>query len=466
MSLKYRMVILTTFVFAATFGMGTLLGVYGARRLAESQLRSRLAESAAKLARSGAPLNQEVLARFAPLLRAEAMVLDRRGRMVAHSGADWPWDKLRAAFLAARAGAARLNVGERRYYLAAAAGRLPGAGEPARLILLSGEEAIREPTRTILHRYLIVLCITAALLAAGVYLVGLDLVRRIRRLNRRIDSTVPGSPAAAPRRGDELARLSEAFDDLLGRLQHSRERLLAQQRLATTGKIASSIAHEVRNPLQAMRLTVEMLGKTCPAGAREGCELVLSEIDRLVLLTDELLVLAGKDTRQVERLDLSHELRETVRLLRHQLSRGQIDTQIDLGPLPGVRMDRNRCRQLLLNLLLNAVEASPAGGTVRVSGSAGKGAVVIRIADSGPGFPPQVLAGQAEEFFSTKATGAGLGLSICRRIVAEAGGDLALHNGEVGAVAEVTLPSAGDAGTAGGSDPPQADGGQSPPGEF
>jgi len=113
-----------------------------------------------------------------------------------------------------------------------------------------------------------------------------------------------------------------------------------------------------------------------------------------------------------------------------------------LPDLPTVRMDPNRCRQLLLNLLLNAAEASPRGGTIRVTGQAHPGRAVLKVADNGPGFPPQVLHGQAEEFFSTKASGAGLGLSICRRILRQAGGELKLRNVGSGAVAEVRLPVA------------------------
>jgi signal transduction histidine kinase len=102
-----------------------------------------------------------------------------------------------------------------------------------------------------------------------------------------------------------------------------------------------------------------------------------------------------------------------------------------------------RCRQLLLNLLLNAIEASPGGGAIAVQGSLEGAQVVLRIADGGSGFPAEILAGNVEEFFSTKSSGAGLGLSICRRIVQEAGGDLRLSNvSGGGAAAEVVLPVA------------------------
>lgn len=456
MSLKYRLIILTVLVLAVTFGMGALLGVYGARRLAERQLRLRLDVAATALARSGAPLNEQVLARFAPLLDAEIMVLDKAGAVLARSRANWPWDEIHKRLGDPRPESDRapLVTAEGRFYHAVGRGRLPATGEPVRVVLLADEEAVRQPTRTILYEYLMILCVAAVLLSGGMYLVGLDLVRRIRRLNRTIDATMPEGPAAA-RAGDELGRLSAAFDDLLRRLQHSRERLIAQQRLATTGKIASSVAHEVRNPLQAIRLTVEMLRNGCPEDAREGCDLILGEIDRLSLLTDELLVLAGRDTLRIEPVDIARELHETLRLLTHQLRQWDVRAEIDLPPLPPVPMDRSRCRQLLLNLLLNAAEAAPRGSAIRVAASTGDGNVVLRIADSGPGFPEPVLRGQAEEFFSTKAAGAGLGLSICRRIVGQAGGKLALHNADAGAVAEVTLPVGQRARTAEPDPPPR-----------
>jgi len=445
MSLKYRLIVLTVAVFVVVSALGTVLGVWGARRLAERQLLRRLGLSARRLAASPVPLSEEALTPLAGLLDAHvlAMTVPTPGgagtAVVAHSGGQWPWRELHSRL---SGGGGRLNpipAGGRRYYHAGAlrAGRV---GRPVRVVLFADEAAVRQPTRTILYEYLLTLVATSVLLAAGIYLVGLRLVRRISALSRSIDQTLPEPVPERRRRGDELARLSGAFDDLLGRLERSRQRLAAQQRLATTGKIASSVAHEVRNPLQAMRLTLQMVREDCPQHLREPLEMVLGEIDRLNLLTDELLVLAGKDARRVEAVDLVAEIHETLRLLRFQLQQRQVEAELKLPALPAVAMDRNRCRQLFLNLLLNAIEASPRGGTVTVEGLAQADRVVIRILDDGPGFPQAVLAGQAEEFFSTKTTGAGLGLSICRRIVQEAAGRLSLYNTDRGAVAEVTLP--------------------------
>ena len=445
MSLKYRLTILTVAVFVMVSGSAAALGVWGARRLAERQLLRRLALSAERLAASPVPLNDEALTPLSGLLDAHilALVVAEPGGVAsgvaAHSRGDWPWRELCASLASRPAASNPLPAGGRRYYHAQAvrAGRV---GPPLRVVLLADESAVRQPTRTILHQYLLTLAASSVLLAAGIYLVGLRLVRRISALSRSIDRTLPEKIPERRRRGDELSRLSEAFGDLLGRLERSRQRLAAQQRLATAGKIASTVAHEVRNPLQAMRLTLQMVRQDCPQHLREALEMILGEIDRLSLLTDELLVLAGKDARRVEAVDLAAEIRETLRLLSFQLRQRQIEAELELPPLPPVVMDRSRCRQLFLNLLLNAIEASPRGGVVRVAGRVEGGQVVLSVVDNGPGFPQAVLAGRAEEFFSTKTTGAGLGLSICRRIVQEAGGRLNLYNTGRGAAAEVTLP--------------------------
>ena len=444
MSLKYRLIVLTVTVFAVTFGVAALLGVRGAQSLAVKQLRRRLERTADALGRSGVALNDQVLSQLAPLLDAGLMVCevdaDRRPRLLYHSAQAWPWERL-AEDLAARSLSERtLSVDGLSFYFGENARTDPATGKRIYVLALADESAVRGSTRIILKHYLLILAATTVLLAAGTYLVGMAMVRRINRLARAVDKMLAEDFVGPRRRGDELARLSAAFDDLRGRLDRSRERLARQQRLATVGKLASSITHEVRNPLQAIRLTVQMLADKVPPADRGGLDVIVNEIDRLSLLTDELLVLAGKDTHRPEAVDLAARLQETHRLLAHQLKQRDLRMDIELPELPAVRMDRNRCRQLLLNLLLNAAEASPRAGAIRVEGEVSQAGVTIRISDDGPGFPEDVLAERPEELFSTKSTGAGLGLSICRRIVAEAGGELRLYNTDRGAVAEAVLP--------------------------
>lgn len=464
MSLRYRLTLLTLLVFAATIGAGTILAQHSAALLAQRQLLDRLGRTARALADSGTPLgSDQVLSRYGPLLDADILVLAKDGRVIAHSQGQFDWQALAAQATLTAADAS--SVGRalpavpdidskkggryppyvqpdgKQIYFALAQRPLPPPEDHLLVCALAQQQRLEETTGLIFRRYLMILGITALLLAGGSYLVGMATVRRLKRLAGQVDSAFAEGQPPSPRGGDEITRLSESFADLLARLQESRQRLLAQQRLATTGKLASSVAHEVRNPLQAMRLTVQMLREKCPPDSRPGCDLVIGEIDRLAMLTDELLVLAGKTTAKPEEIDLASELDETLRLLKLQLRQRDLRTRLEMPPLPPVRIDRNRCRQLLLNLLLNAIEASPGGGTIGVQGSLDGGRVALRITDGGSGFPAEILAGSVEDFFSTKSSGAGLGLPICRRIVQEAGGQLRLSNVPGGgAAAEVVLP--------------------------
>lgn len=444
MSLKYRLIILTVTIFTVVFIAGMLLGLLGAISLAKGQLETRLSNSVSALVGSSAPLNDAVLTRLAPLLDAQIMVLDAQGRVVAHSSGELPWEQIRDKLNYPVHPTGNITVNGHRFYYAAADGRLPATAKAVKVLLLAGQSALAEPIRTILRGYIITIASTTLLLATGMYILGLSLVSRIKRLNRLIDQTLPDREVHPIRSGDELTRLGEAFEDLMKRLEQSRRQLIAQQRLAITGKIASSIAHELRNPLQAMRLTVQMLREDCSTDQRDNFDLIIGEIDRLNLLTNELLVLAGTDNLHIETLNITDELNETLKLLKFQFRQRDIEVKMDLPDLPPVKMDRNRCRQLLLNLLLNAAEASPRGGVVGITGEKLPSNVVIRIADTGSGFPAEVLEGKVDEFFSTKASGAGLGLSICRRIIAQADGRLNLYNTDRGAVAEIVLPACRD----------------------
>ena len=437
--------LLTVLVFVLTFGLGTLLGLYGARRLAQQQLLSRLFNSATALAGSSAPLNEEVLSRFAPLLDAEIIVLDTNGQIIAHSAGNLPWEEIRQKLTYHPRIKGIITINHQRYYYATATGRIPATAKPVSIVLLAGQSYLDKPIRTILNGYLIIIAATSLLLAAGMYILGMSLVSRIKRLNRIVDQTLSEEQVSYTRSGDELSRLKEAFEDLMKRLEQSRQRLIHQQRLAVTGKIAASIAHELRNPLQAMRLMVQMIRENCPTDQQENCDLIIGEIDRLNLLTNELLVLADADNLRIEKLNLADEITETLKLLKLQFRQRDTKVEMNLPKLPPVKMDRNRCRQLLLNLLLNAVEASPRGGTIRIAGQTLTDKVIVRIADNGNGFPPEVISGQADEFFSTKTSGAGLGLSICRRIINQANGQLNLYNTDHGAVAEIVLPANSEA---------------------
>ena len=167
---------------------------------------------------------------------------------------------------------------------------------------------------------------------------------------------------------------------------------------------------------------------------------------RLERLTSAFLDFARPPQPAKRPADLRPVVAETLELVARRAALQSVRLRPELPPAPAVAdVDPGQLRQVLLNLFLNALEASPVGGSVRVELAAGPGAVELRVADEGPG-PPEGLGERIfEPFVSTKETGVGLGLSICRRVVEAHGGTLTAARGPAGgAVFTVALPPPGE----------------------
>ena len=231
--------------------------------------------------------------------------------------------------------------------------------------------------------------------------------------------------------GDELAALAREFNAMAQRLA-ARERelraqgeaLLRSERLAAIGRIAAQITHEIRNPLSSISLNAEELGERAPQ-ARELCEAIVREVDRLTAITEDYLRFARLPKPQLQRADLNETVRDLVDFVRPELDANGVEVALSLSPsLPRVPADVAQVRQLLLNLLRNAREAMPAGGSLRVTTRVTRGAVEIEVRDTGPGIPPDRLARIFDPFFTTKERGTGLGLAMAQEIAQEHGGQL------------------------------------------
>jgi signal transduction histidine kinase len=240
--------------------------------------------------------------------------------------------------------------------------------------------------------------------------------------------------------------LAVALAALLGTLL---ERAQTRERTAELARLVSALAHEVKNPLGAIKLTVETLrDSTREPRDREALELVASEADRLALLVDELRLLGGghrpfrpEPVRPGEAVDAVLLLLR--RTLEHRGLRVERDGAAGLADRP-VLVDRRALQQALLNVLLNAVEASPPEGTIRVSVSPTERGVAIDVRDEGPGVPESIRARLFQPFVTTKEGGTGLGLALARLVAREHGGDLALVPGGPGTRFRLELPLAAE----------------------
>jgi signal transduction histidine kinase len=261
--------------------------------------------------------------------------------------------------------------------------------------------------------------------------------------------------------GGAVQRIS-ALERVNLELLQARESLLRSERLATLGRIASGIAHEVGNPLGAISGYVELArdrlamaerrapGPLAEAAPQDEVDDFLvrigAEVARIDAIVRELLDLARPAEPALGEIDLAAPLDAALRLARvHSRFRG-VEVALDLPPdLPRVIADERRLGQVFLNLLLNAGDAMAGAGRVSVRARAEDDRLVVRVEDSGPGIAPDDLPRVFEPFFTTKAAGrgTGLGLALSQGIVESFGGRLGAANGAGGAVFTLELRTAG-----------------------
>ena len=247
---------------------------------------------------------------------------------------------------------------------------------------------------------------------------------------------------------------------IVGRLQQRELEVLHSEQLAAVGQLAAGLAHELRNPLMPMKMLVQGAIERDDGMGLHGEQLMVveEEISRLEHSIQDFLDFARPPTLEKRRLDVRLVVEQTVELISGRAERQRVQIFDDFPETPViVEADAAQLRQVMLNVLLNALDALPDGGRIDVMictirspnwrGSAGtvdpKPWTNISIHDSGKGFPPEMLDRLFEPFFSTKETGTGLGMSICQRIIEAHGGVInAANSPQGGAIISLSLPPA------------------------
>ncbi|GAB4533601.1 MAG: response regulator [Anaerolineae bacterium] len=223
------------------------------------------------------------------------------------------------------------------------------------------------------------------------------------------------------------------FEDLseAKAIEAERRRL---DRLAALGEMSAVVAHEIRNPIAGIAAGVEYLSKNTPEGSpqKEDVAMIMGEIERINRILEDILSIARPFQLKLS-VQAIPDILEHV-LHRYQSSMEKKGIQIArcyAASLPEAVVDRERTEQALTNLVLNAVQAMPAGGTLGVGLDADDSWLTITISDTGPGIPAEVQQRIFEPFFTTKARGTGLGLAVARRVIEEHGGVIKVSS-EVG----------------------------------
>jgi signal transduction histidine kinase len=234
----------------------------------------------------------------------------------------------------------------------------------------------------------------------------------------------------------EVARLTDE-------LEEKNRELARQTRLADLGRMASHVAHEVRNSLVPVNLYLSLLRRRLAedAGSLDVLAKVEAGFTALDATVNDLLNFTANREPQWRSFIVQDLVAEIFDALAPQLEAQGIDVSLDVPPNTVVTADRDMLRRAVLNLVLNAVDAMPQGGELVVTSYQGRGGFELEIADSGPGLAPEQLERVFEPFYTTKASGTGLGLSIVQRIAEAHGGRVtALNCPQGGAAFTIELP--------------------------
>jgi signal transduction histidine kinase len=327
-------------------------------------------------------------------------------------------------------------------------------GAPLTVIALADREEFAAPFDQQRTAQLgLVLLLAAAVLPAGGVL--------LRRMTRSLDELTaaadlvgrgdfaPELPAAGR---DEVGRLTDAFGTMTQEIRRMVLEIERSRQFAAIGEFAAELAHEIRNPLTALKLNLQRLERMllrhgAPAEAERPLQIALSEVARLDRVVSTTLRLGRPDmASERQPVALATLIEAAVAPLREQLDEQGIALELSCHEV-AVVADAGHMTGALLNVLLNAVEAMPAGGTldVHTTLSADGGSVEVRIADSGGGIPAAALERLFRPFSTTKPNGTGLGLALAHRTLEAHGGALELEEtGPAGTRFRIRLPTASE----------------------
>jgi two-component system, NtrC family, sensor kinase len=279
-------------------------------------------------------------------------------------------------------------------------------------------------------RLLVALSVLTVLVGVLMAFYARRVLRPLGAVTERARAVARGDlePQKAVVSDDEIGELAGTFEQMVAAIARANEQLVAAERLATIGKMAAHVTHEIRNPLSSIALNLELLEEQLPSGDAEARALfraIGKEVERLSGLSRQYLAFARSKLPTREPEDVGALVEEAVAFLRLDLEKHDIRVSLEVEPgLSPVLCDEGQIKQVLLNLLQNARDAMPGGGEVRVSVHTEGDAVQIAVDDQGPGVPPELRERLFEPFYTTKSHGTGLGLAITQHIASSHGGSI------------------------------------------
>jgi len=317
----------------------------------------------------------------------------------------------------------------------------PVEGTPWTAVMTT-QASLRGPVGRLFRNYwLFVLGLGAATLLAFSMLMR-RVTSSIEDLTRAADRVGQGElrPWLPPPGADEVGRLTLAFSKMTDRLRTKLELVDRNGRLAVMGQLSEYLAHEIRNPLSAVKMNLQRLQRwqrqgQLPEQCREPIDVSLKEVDRLSRTVSDVLQLGRAQDQPPEVVSVHEVVTEAIELLENEFSRSDVELRSELH----VESDRilaraGQIKGAIINLMLNALDAQPGGGALLIRSvlAAGDGGargprLELRFRDDGPGVPSEIRDRIQEPFFTTKPNGSGIGLAVASQGIRENGGELFLE---------------------------------------
>ncbi len=327
-------------------------------------------------------------------------------------------------------------------------------------LLSYGQDLMRREKKSLTDaiarsRYITVFALIFLLIFLGIYafFIRMRILNTINRFStyaKRIASGdyTPIMPARNYR--DEFTELALAFNHMIQELENREAVLIQSHKMRAVGTLTAGVAHELNNPLNNIMLTADMLledyATLNDAERKEMIRDVVNEAGRSKKIISNLLDFARESSSQLEPLDLVHLLNETINLASNQIKLSGIKIELQAADnLPRVHGDSQQLEQVFLNLILNAIDASPKGSKIQVMivPADDPNYVAVKVIDNGSGIPRHIIGSIFDPFFTTKGKGkgTGLGLSVSQGIVGKHGGRIRASSREgEGSSFTVTLP--------------------------
>ncbi len=225
--------------------------------------------------------------------------------------------------------------------------------------------------------------------------------------------------------------------------RRSEDAMLRAEKLSVAGQLAAGVAHEIRNPLTAIKGFLQLLKNANAEKSRTYLEIVQAELERIEIIISEMLVLAKPQKTDFRLMDMKRILEDVIALISAQAAMSNVGIKAAIPcQLPAILCDSNQMKQVFINILKNAIEAMPDGGEITLAVEASrKGQLVVRITDQGSGISEEQITRLGEPFYTTKGNGTGLGLMVSQKILKNHGAFLRISSQlQIGTTVEVIFP--------------------------